>query len=141
MGCIHPYRLLMNPPSLPPPLPRQKLPWARVRSQRSFTLVEILVVLAILAIMAAIAAPMITSLLRGNQVDSSIVTLTGVMEQAREAAMSGNTYVWVAFTPTNSIAANGIWVATIQSEDGTESPVNYTITPSWVTTAMPLSIP
>lgn len=96
---------------------------------------ELMVVIGIIVLLTAIVATAIPSLMKSNQIDQSVTTISGVMEQAREAAISGNTYVWVAFSsPTTSNPANGIWAAIIQSSDGTESPINTTVTPAWVTT-------
>jgi hypothetical protein len=79
---------------------------------------------------------LIPSLLRGNQMDANVSTLSGILEQARETATANNTYVWVAFTdPPSASSPVGIYVATIQSIDGTESPINTTVTPSWATIA------
>ena len=104
-----------------------------------FTLIELLTVLGIIAIMAAIAAPLIPSLLKGDQLDASIGTLSGILEQARETAISSNTYVWVAFTDAPANAATGTWVATIQSKDGTEAASTSLTSPFLATT--PLVIP
>ncbi len=111
--------------------------WSAVAAtaRRGFSLVELLVVLAIISIMVTLVVPVVSGLLRSNQVDQSVATLAGLMGQAREAAIAGNTYVWVAFSaPAPSTPARGIWVATFQSQDATESPINTTVTPSWQTT-------
>jgi len=107
---------------------------AKFRASPSFTLVELLVVILIIAILTAIAVPLIPSLLKANVVDEDVATLSGILEQARETAISRTTYVWVAFTdPPASTPGDGIWVATIQSVDGTEAPINTTVAPSWAT--------
>ncbi|MCE0523980.1 MAG: prepilin-type N-terminal cleavage/methylation domain-containing protein [Methylacidiphilales bacterium] len=87
----------------------------------SFTLVEMLVVLGIIGIIAAIAVPLIPSLLKANVVNQNVATLSGILEQARETAISGNTYVWVAFyNPPATSPRSGTWVATFDSVDGTD---------------------
>lgn len=107
----------------------------------AFTLVELLVVMGIIGILAAIVVPLIPSIMRSNTMNQNVSTLSGVLEQAREAAVAQNTYVWVTFTtPVSGLPANGIWVATFQSQDGTETGINTstTTTPSWANT---VSIP
>ena len=98
-----------------------------------FTLVELLVVLAIMAIIIAISAPFVPGLLKANSMDANINTLAGILEEAREAAAAGNTYIWVAFTdPPASSPSVGTWVATLQSQDGTETGVlNSSSSPPW----------
>jgi prepilin-type N-terminal cleavage/methylation domain-containing protein len=103
-----------------------------------FTLIELLTVLGIIAIMTAIAAPLIPSLLKADQLDSSIGTLSGLLEQARETAISSNTYVWVAFTDAPANSATGTWVATIQSKDGTEAANTSWTSPFLATTTLPI---
>ena len=89
-----------------------------------------LTVLAIIAIITAIAVPMIPSLMRSNTVDQNVATLSGIMEQAREAAISGNTYVWVVFSdPPAATPRVGEWVAVFKSQDGTD-PI------AWATTGV-----
>ncbi len=99
-------------------------------------MLELLSVLAIIAIISAIAVTSIPMLQKANQIDSSAALVTGILDLAHEAAISSNTYVWVAFTdpPVNS-SFHGIWVATILSQDGTESPINTgtSANPTWAT--------
>jgi prepilin-type N-terminal cleavage/methylation domain-containing protein len=113
---------------MPPTSPFHFAARIKFRASLGFTLVELLVVICVIAILAAIAAPMIPSLLKANVVDQSVTTLTGVLEQAREEATSRNTYVWVAFTaaPPASLPGDGIWVATFESQDGTDAVNNFT---------------
>jgi prepilin-type N-terminal cleavage/methylation domain-containing protein len=110
------------------------------KPRSGFSLVELLVVLAIIAILVAVVAPLVPSLLRANQLDSSVNTLAGILEEARESATAGNTYIWVAFTnPPPGSPYKGIWVATLQSLDGTETNVNTstTTTPVWGSITIP----
>jgi prepilin-type N-terminal cleavage/methylation domain-containing protein len=105
-----------------------------------FTLVELIVVIGIIAILIAIVSPLVPSLLRADQLDSSVATLSGILDEAREAATGGNTYIWVAFTnPPLGSPARGIWVSTIQSLDGTETNVNTSAptTPVWGAITVP----
>ena len=112
--------------------------WSRPHAEVAFTLVELLVVMGIIAILTAIAVPLLPAMMRSNQMNQNISNLSGVLEQAREAAVAQNTYVWVAFTsPSSGSPSDGIWVATFQSNDGTETGVNTSTSssPSWTNTA------
>jgi prepilin-type N-terminal cleavage/methylation domain-containing protein len=125
----------------------QPFPYVRIRDRGGnaayadgFTLIELLVVLGIMAILVAIVSPLVPSLFRANQLDSSVNTLSGILEEAREAATGGNTYIWVAFTnPVLGSPAKGIWVSTVQSLDGTETNVNTSAptTPVWGAITVP----
>ena len=104
---------------------------------RGYSLVELLTVFAVISILAAASAQLVPSLFRANQVDANVATLSGILEQAREAAISGNTFVWVAFT--DNANDTGMWVATIQSQDGTDSAIDQTGTlsaPIWATSGI-----
>ena len=94
-------------------------------SPGGFSLVELLVVIAIIAILIGIVSPLVPSLLNANRIDSDVTTLSGILEEARETATANNTYVWVAFTDAPAASpSTGLWVATIQSQDGTETGIN-----------------
>ena len=96
-------------------------------TSKGFSLVELLAVIAVISILMATSTSFIPSLFQANQVDANVTTLSGIFEQAREAAISGNTYVYVVFTNTLTTSqAGGIAVATIQSQDGTDALNNFT---------------
>jgi prepilin-type N-terminal cleavage/methylation domain-containing protein len=105
-----------------------------------FTIIELLVVIAIIAIMAAIISPLIPGLLRANQMDANLAKLSGILEQARESALSQSTYVWVAFTdPPTANLTSGTWIAVFKSIDGTEA-ASSSLSSPWVATGT-LTIP
>ena len=96
-------------------------------ASKGFSLVELLAVIAVISILMATSTSFIPSLFQANQVDANVATLSGIFEQAREAAISGNTYVYVVFTgPLTTTPAGGVAVATIQSQDGTDALNNFT---------------
>lgn len=86
-----------------------------------FTLVELLVVIAIMSVLVALAIPALTSMAKGNQMNQALIELSGTLEQARQYAISRNTYVWVAMRP-NPTGANGdeLSVAVLSSKTGTD---------------------
>lgn len=85
-----------------PPIPMSTTtnfqPSRFVPTRQAFSLTELLTCVAILGILAAASAPAFTSLVRGNDVSSSLQTLGGVLESARQYAITKNTHVWVAFS-------------------------------------------
>ncbi len=117
---------------------RDLQPGAREHGPRAgFSLIELLVVIGIMAIILAIASPYVPGLLRGSTFDADVNNLTGILDEAREAATANNTYVWVAFTGTaTTTTTSGIWVMTFQSQDGTETNINTgsSTSPVWATT-------
>lgn len=98
-----------------------------------FTLVELLVVIAIMSVLVALAIPALTSMAKGNQMTQALIELSGTLEQARQYAISRNTYVWVAMRP-NPNGSNGdeLSVAVLASKTGTDpSPwSNYNTVPN-----------
>jgi len=87
-----------------------------------FSLVELLVVMAIIAMLTALSAPAISSLTRGNRMNENLLALGGIFEQARQLAISRNTFVWVAFSdPLPGTPSDGVLVATIAAKGGIDS--------------------
>ncbi len=105
----------------------------RTRLSKGFSLVELLTVIVVISIMAAASTSLIPSVLQSNQVNANVSNLAGIIEEAREAAMSSNTYVYVLFSnnlPTSP--SGGIATIILESEDGTDSNAlnNFTVTGS-----------
>jgi len=72
----------------------------------AFTLIELLVTMTLASMLIAASAPVVAGLFNGNQMNGTLSELTGMLEQARQYAISNNTYVWVAFEPAT--ASNGV---------------------------------
>jgi prepilin-type N-terminal cleavage/methylation domain-containing protein len=89
------------------------------KSNRGFTLVEMMVVLAIICILAVISVPVITSLMGAKNLDRGTYDLAGVIEQARDEAVTRQTYVWLGITPVQTSIGMEIQVAMVCSKDGT----------------------
>jgi prepilin-type N-terminal cleavage/methylation domain-containing protein len=86
-----------------------------------FSLVELLVVISIIALLTAVGGPALSALTSSGGANQNISQLSGILEQAREYAVSQNTYVWVAFyTPTVTTGFKQVSVAVIASTDGTD---------------------
>lgn len=92
-------------------------PAMRYRVRRTgFTMIEMIVVIAIIGIMATLSMSIGPSILTSNRFTQNILTMSGIMEMARQHAITNNTYVWVAFTDA---APEGVYVAAIESKEGT----------------------
>jgi prepilin-type N-terminal cleavage/methylation domain-containing protein len=81
-------------------------PWAR--SDRGFTLLEIMVALGLIAVMSAIAAMVMPTALRSATADSGASRVAAVLRTAREQAISQRRNVRVAFTAPNQIVVTRV---------------------------------
>ena len=86
-----------------------------------FSLLELLVVVALLGVLSVLAVPALSGLTRSNTMNKNLLILSGVFEQARQYAISRNTYVWVVLTSaSNTGLTNSLKVGQIASLDGTD---------------------
>ncbi len=100
-------------------------------NRAGFSLVELLTVIAIIALLTAGTGQAISALISSGGANQNISQLSGILEQAREYAVSQNTYVWVTFYP--GVASNGVKqvsVAVVASTDGTD-PASVNGASSW----------
>lgn len=105
------------------PNPRQ----SRVRG---FSLIELLVVMGIVSSLIAVTVFASSSYMRSASFNSSLVKITGLLETARQHAVSQNTYVWVAFRPGEGEDLS-LEAVLYSSRDGTDT-LNWqgTVSPS-----------
>jgi prepilin-type N-terminal cleavage/methylation domain-containing protein len=95
----------------------------RIRSNRDsgFSLVELLTVVAVMSLLVSLAVPALSSIAMGNQMNQSLIQLSGTLDQARQYAITHNTYVWVALRPhTDEVRGDELSVAVLASKTGTD---------------------
>src|SRR6266496_463364 len=69
----------------------------RVKAQRAFTLLELLVVIGIIAVLLVLLAPAFTTIKSAGDVTSAAYTIKGALDTARTYAKANNTYTGVGF--------------------------------------------
>lgn len=97
--------------------------------QAAFSLVELMVVIAVIASLVALSVPAISAMMGGGKVNQTITELGGLLEQARQYAVSQNTHVWVVFNAATVDNSDTLSVAVVASKDGTD-PGSYGAVPS-----------
>src|SRR5262245_26003946 len=92
------------------------------RSKAGFSLIELMSVVAISALVFATAAPALSGLTWVSGLNKNLLVLSGVLQQARQYAISKNTYAWVVFSMPSSSASldSPIKVGLVASMDGTD---------------------
>ncbi|GAT35481.1 prepilin-type N-terminal cleavage/methylation domain-containing protein [Terrimicrobium sacchariphilum] len=85
-------------------------------ASKAFSLVELLCVIAVIAILTTVSIPALRG--RANDMNAGLHVAGGVMEFARQYAISQNTYVWVAVR--SSTSGEDGRIAVIASKDGTD---------------------
>jgi prepilin-type N-terminal cleavage/methylation domain-containing protein len=97
--------------------------------RRGFTLIEVLVTVTIIAALSAISLPLAPALFRSNRVNQGLLAIAGTMEQARQHAVTHNTYVWVIFMPAPADKPqNGAAMVVIESRGGIDT-LNWSTDP------------
>jgi len=86
-------------------LRRHTRPFARVRSTRGFSLVELLMVVAILAILAAVAIGVTPGVIQTAKGQSGAQQLASFLKRHRELAISRRRNIEIAFTLPNIVTS------------------------------------
>ncbi len=88
------------------------------QGKAGFTLVELLCVLAIMSIVMATSWSSLAGLMTGSSLTNNAYNLGGLVQQAKTAAMTQNTYVWLGFYSYTINGAPAVAVATVTSKSG-----------------------
>jgi prepilin-type N-terminal cleavage/methylation domain-containing protein len=90
------------------------------RSNKAFSLIEIMAVLSVMSILLLTAAPSVTSLLGADGPTRAASEASGILEQARQSAMRLGTWVWVGVADTSPVSGGEpqLTIVTLSSRDG-----------------------
>ena len=99
-----------------------------LRSQKGFSLVELLCVIAIMSLMASVTWPAIVGVMSGNRLTNNAYELSGLIQQARTAAVSQHTYVWLGFySYTSPEGAQSLAVVSLSDNSGLSTDIQTDI--------------
>jgi prepilin-type N-terminal cleavage/methylation domain-containing protein len=92
------------------------------RRRGGFTIIELLTVVSIMVVISTATISVVPSLLQSNRFTQNVILVSALFDQARQHAITNNTYVWVAFTdlPTAN-PSEGAWVVVLESKEGVDA--------------------
>ncbi len=79
---------------------------------------ELLCVVAILSVMASMTMPSIVGMISGSRLTNNAYELSGLIQQARTAALTEHTYVWLGFSSSTQNGAPSLMVASVVGNSG-----------------------
>ncbi|MDE1171471.1 MAG: type II secretion system protein [Verrucomicrobium sp.] len=95
--------------------------------RRGFSLIELLVVLAIVAIVAAFSVAALSAQSRAGEIRRNLVTVSGLLDLARQTAVARHTYAYFGMTSPAQAAATHpsahetpVYLAVFVSNDGSD---------------------
>jgi len=103
------------------------------RSQRGYSLVEMLAVVAIIGIMSLIVVPNFASYYRSIKLKTALRRLTNDLRAARQRAVARNSLTMVSYSPGTQPATYSIW-------ESTDSGTNWTQLGSTTRIEKPITI-
>jgi prepilin-type N-terminal cleavage/methylation domain-containing protein len=91
---------------------------ASLRNKRGFSLMELMCVVAILSVLASMTWPSIVGMVSGSRLTNNAYELSGLVQQARTAALTEHSYVWLGFSTTSQNGAPALVVASVIGNSG-----------------------
>ena len=106
------------------------------RRTSGFTLIELLCVITIMSVIMATTWTSIVGLISGNKLSNSVYDLSSLVRQAKTAAMTQNTYVWIGFYSTTQDGAPTLMVSTVYAKSGLSTDIQSSNVQPLVKTVM-----
>ncbi|WP_345451714.1 GspH/FimT family pseudopilin [Pseudoluteimonas lycopersici] len=106
---------------------------SRLRAERGFTMVELMMTLIVLGTLAALAVPSFMNLIRGNRLTSSANEMVAMLQTARLAAVSNRASVSVCPTTNGTDCTTALgsrWIAVMTKDGATTVLRDSTLHPS-----------
>lgn len=95
------------------------MPWY-CASPAAFSLIELLTVMTLFGLLLGLAMPAFNNIVEAGRIPSAASQIAGVLEFARNEAMTRQTYVWVGFCNDTAASQNReLCAAAFGSDDGT----------------------
>lgn len=98
-------------------------PFQTENPRRAFSLVELLTVVAIIGVLVTVATPALSSLRGSGSVNSAVLNISLILEQARSYALANNVYVWVGFRKDTSTNPESLVVAAVSGVTGSATDI------------------
>jgi len=91
---------------------------ASLRNKRGFSLMELMCVIAIVSLLASMTWPSIVGMVSGSRLTNNAYELSGLVQQARTAALTEHSYVWLGFSSTSQNGSPALIVASVIGNSG-----------------------
>lgn len=91
------------------------------RARSAFSLIEVLTVITLIALVTSVSVPAFQSIGGSRTMTAGVYEVSGLLEFARNEALTRQTYVWVGFQQATTAGGLEILVSAVYSKDGSGS--------------------